>query len=430
MLPPAVLIADYAGTLEVLDRSEARARATKQLSSTQDLTGGLDLFTQPLVRANVRDRHWEYVVSYMPSLTVLDLESGYNSQNVQLLNVGTASIGWRDRGVRVVVSEEATYGTYNSVAQPPQSAQSGQAAGQATGQGAGTATVPATVTPTSPILLTPQTITFLSTRTLLAIASQIDTRTLFAVDGGYVWSGGLGAASRAVVPQQYGPRADVSFAYALTRSDQFVSNAYAQVTQFTDALCGTAVATLMPAAAVGSALCSPQDQIAQITVGVRHGVSASTSFEIDAGAAAARTRFDRDVPYDLKGYPSGRAAVTHRTGKGGHLTFETSAQLSPLIDPRTGLVSNFAQGQLSLTDPLTNTVTFHTALTGAQTVPTDAPLAVGVVSGTVEMTFRLDRHVDLGFGGSGAWQTQNSLGSFFFAYGYLAVTVHAPALRF
>lgn len=427
MLPPAVLIADYAGTLEVLDRTEARVRTTKALSpaagQTQapDVTAGLDLFTQPQLRARLRDRHWDFVLGYMPSVSVLDLENGVQLDNLQLLNVGTASIGWHDCGLRIAVSEEASYGTFNS-AYIAQSAPSTQPVASGA-----SAPAPAAATATSPILVTPQTITFASTRTLGTIAVRADARTAFVVDGGYFWSGGIGQPSRAVVPQQYGPRADASLSYAFGRADEAVTTAYAQVTQLTDTLCVSPEGTVDTTTAQ---TCSPQVQIGQITEGVRHGISPSTSLQVDGGAAFARTRVDRGAPYQLEVFPSGRVALTHRTGKSGHLTLELSAQLSPLIDPRTGVVSNFAQGQIGLTDPLTHIVTLHGALTCAQTVPTDAPLAVTVVNGTVEVSFQLARQVELGLGESGAWQTERTLGTFFFTYGYLAVTVHAPALRF
>ena len=425
MLPTAVLIADYAGTLEVLDRSEARARTTKAFSSAsgqtqaQDVTFGVDLFTQPLVRARVTDRHWDYTLGYMPSFTLPDIEGGLSFQS---LHVGTASIGWRDRGVRIAVTEEASYGSFNSayLAQPAQSAPSSQPA-------QGTTATPQAAASISPILAAPQTIRFASTRTMGSIAVQVGTRTTLGVDGGYLWSGGLDGASQSVIPNQYGPRADASFSYALTRSDQLVTNAYAQDTQFSEALCVTSTGVVDPTA---SQVCSPEVQIGQIQEGVRHGWSGSTSLEVDGGGAFARTRPDRSAPFQLNVFPSARVAIAHRTGKGGHLALELSAQLSPLIDPRTGVVSNFAQGQMSVTDPLTHIVSFHGALTGAQTVPTDAPLAVTVVNGTVELTFQLDRRVELGVGESAAWQTERSLGTFFFTYGYLAVTVHAPALRF
>ncbi len=114
---PAALLADYAGLVDVADRSEVRFRTTNTTSGaagTAGLTAGIDLYTQPRLHATLGDRRWEYTLEYTPSATLQDLELGIDSNTFQLLQVGRFAASWHDTYTRITASEDASYGTINS----------------------------------------------------------------------------------------------------------------------------------------------------------------------------------------------------------------------------------------------------------------------------------------------------------------------------
>ena len=130
MIATAVLAADYAATLDLSDSTEIRARTTQQIWAPADqpippLTTdlGIDLYTQPQARLRVDDRVWEWVVVYTPWLLLPDLELGVTPQ---LYQVGSASVAWHDRRVRLMIGEDASYGLLNSASLPPAQAVPGQ----------------------------------------------------------------------------------------------------------------------------------------------------------------------------------------------------------------------------------------------------------------------------------------------------------------
>src|SRR5271165_6493992 len=105
MHAPVVLVADYAGTFQVDDTTELRARVTQPTgvgSTGQPIDGGIDFFTQPGAHVRITDRRWEYTLGYMPSLVVPILS--LVPESYRLLHSGNAAIAWHDRTVRIGVT--------------------------------------------------------------------------------------------------------------------------------------------------------------------------------------------------------------------------------------------------------------------------------------------------------------------------------------
>jgi hypothetical protein len=96
------------------------------------------------------------------------------------------------------------------------------------------------------------------------------------------------------------------------------------------------------------------------------------------------------------------------------------------------VLSERAQGDVTLVDVLGPTVSLSMDAGAGQTFPFDSPVAATIIRAGLEANFHVDRQnrLLLTTGASTQWQTQNPFGYFFSTYGYFAVTAAAPALRF
>src|ERR1700730_14152678 len=114
MIATAVLAAQYAGTLDLLDTTTVRARGTQQKNApapgmpAQTTTSfGVDFATTPAAGLRLADRHWEYTLRYSPVLTIPNLEQGFEPQ---LLHFASASVAWHDRVAGFRLAEGSSYG--------------------------------------------------------------------------------------------------------------------------------------------------------------------------------------------------------------------------------------------------------------------------------------------------------------------------------
>ena len=503
MLTPPLLLADYAGYVDVSDRSELQFRTTRQLSSpivaaaaTTTPGGatpatvlpaaalensGLDFFTTPQLRVSMTNRRLEFTFSYLPSLTVTDAEL-VGGAEVLFLNAGSVGAAWHaDRQVTVTVLEDGTYGRYNSANLTPVP---GVNAATGTTMTGGTQAPPTTTgTPSgSPMTMMtgagappaalqvkpgPQTITVLSTRTAANVSIEADRRTHVTMGAAYYATGGLGS-SQVTLPEQYGPSADASLIYDLSRHDASLTAARAYSSQFVAVPC-----LALLGYGLSTDLCRPHDDVAILTQGFRHDLERTTSLTAEAGVSFVRAlnvegQADRSV-----WLPSGRVSVAHRVapkveaGKAAagvaQAANETQAslQLAPLVNSLTGGVSNFVQVQGLLAERLGPAFTLRGTLGGGQAIPVDSPSASTLAQGEVELDFIAGRQVNLAVGARAFWQRQATIpttpacpamssgasstgcgvvfvprgtpvafADFFSAIVYFAVTVRAPELRF
>ncbi|MGH7270537.1 MAG: hypothetical protein ACREJ3_08915, partial [Polyangiaceae bacterium] len=187
MLLIVPLAAQYAGTIELLDRTDVRARSTEQLAAPAavgpgappaaagtGIESGIDFVTTAGARLRLYDRRWEWTLSYSPSLIIPDvipLQSlGLQQpEGVQLLHVGSAGVSWHSRLVHVSLTEAVSYGELNSafLNQPQAPA----------GQPLIVQTVPA-----------PQTIQFGSSNTDGVVSLQLGRMASGSVGAGYMLS--------------------------------------------------------------------------------------------------------------------------------------------------------------------------------------------------------------------------------------------------
>jgi hypothetical protein len=494
MLTPPLLLADYAGYVDVSDRSELQFRTTRQLSSPLTAAiapttmggataagtvtpalpaaaldnNGLDFFTTPQLRVSMTNRRLEFTFSYLPSLTVTDAELVGGAQ-VQILNAGSVGAAWHaDRQVTVTVLEDGTYGRYNSANLTPVPGVNAATGTTMTGgtqappTATGTATAPPMTTmtgtganPALQVKPVPQTITVLSTRTAANVSVQADRRTHVTMGAAYYATGGLGS-SQINLPEQYGPSADASLIYDLSRHDASLTAARAYSSQFVAVPC-------LALTGYGSSadVCRPHDDVATITQGFRHDLERTTSLTAEAGVAFVRALNQDDQADRSVWLPSGRVSVAHRVApmvEGAKAAAgvvqaaneaQASVQLAPLVNSLTGGVSNFVQATGLLTQRLGPALSLRGTVGGGQAIPAGSPSASTLAQGEVELDFIVGRQVNLAAGARAFWQRQAQLptttgasvvyiapgtpvafAEFFSAIVYFAVTVRAPELRF
>jgi hypothetical protein len=431
MMLTALLVAQFAGTLELLDRTDVQARSTLQTTTPQAAipatatvpatpataattsTTGLDVTTAPSAILRLHDRRWEFTLSYAPSVVLPEVvavqSSGPQPNEAPLyMNAGRAVVGWHDRWVRLALSETASYGQLNSAFLTPAAAIPGQ---------------PPVVSQTVPIATT---IDVVSSSTDAALTAVLDRRTVASVYAGYLVSGGANPSSREVLPEQYGPHASASLDYAASRSDHLTTTAFGTASDFTVGTCPpTATGAPSP-----TPTCSPESRLVVAQEVLRHALSGSASLTLGGGFAGSAFRTNHGDSYQNNALPVGQAGLSYRFGSYGTSTLAATAMLLPSVDPRTGLMTNRLQGALSLIRPLTRALTLRVTANAAQSVPTDAPFAATLAGGEVRSDFRIDPHLTLSVGDQAFWQDQIGYGILLSTFVYFALTVRTTELRF
>jgi hypothetical protein len=428
MLP--TVLADYAGLLDLHDRTEVRARTTQQLVAPAGLPTnaqtniGLDLFTQPTIRVRLFDRQWAFEAAYAPSFTFPDLELGFTPS---ILQIGELHVGWVDRFVTVGLTQNVTYGQLNTAYFVPTAMQQ-----PIPGQPPMIAATPA-----------PVTVDYLGSRSALTVAARLDRRSLLSLSGEYDVYGGTNTVSRITVPQQYGPRANATYSYLVSRRDQLLTTALFQSTEFRGLQCVPPGGSL-----AASFACSPESRIIQGQETLRHRLARNIDFAAGVGMAAAVARLQNNQPFGTTYYPTGEAVLTVAFARPSEEVFgarphepedrapmvastlRLATRVAPLVDIRTGNVSNAVVTEGSLVVPLSTVLAFSGGAGFLQYVPTGSAGAVTLFHTEAEVDFVADSDVTLSLGERGIWQQQNGFGTFVTTYGFLAVTLRAPRFTF
>jgi len=442
MLTLFLLGAGLAGTFTVTDQSDVRTRLTYSATPGSPATSasGFDLDTTPSAQMLLHDRRWSLSFGYSPSFTLTDLQLGYNPDFFQTLFAGVA---WRDRRVTLTLTDSVSYGTFRSSylfqpgAQTPEQTVNptpGATPGSTPGGAPAPGTAAGMVTPPATLQLAPntlQTISYLSNRSSAAVLVTPGPRVGLAFGGSYTLAGGLGS-DQSLVPFERGAEADVSFGYAVSRRDHFLTSVSAQDELYIGAPCFAADGTALPVPP--EVTCRPETQGITLLMGASHALDPHTTLSLSAGPQFFRTRSDTGDPWvsTLVWYPSVQSSYTHRFATTGLAALIVSVVAEATPDYRTGVVSELTEADLALLYVVNGTVSITMDAAAGQTLPPDSPVASTIARTGAEADFRLDHHgrLTLRTGLTGQWQTQNSFGNFFSTFGYFAVTAATPALRF
>jgi hypothetical protein len=409
MIAAAVLLAQYAGTLDLLDTTRVATRATQprpQLQSPpREIALALDLSTSPTARLRMAERRWDWTLSYSPVLTATDVELGADG-NLILLHAGVTTFAWRDRFVTVTLSEAGAYGTFNAALLYQLPAAPGQ-------------TTPLQSAPTA------TAVDFASSNTDGNVALRLGRPVVVSLSGGYSVTGGLGTLAQKTLSQQFGPRAGASVAVALSRADSVTTLASAHDLT-TSGLC--------PGAA--NLFCRERTLLFQLQETLRHELSAVTTLSAGAGVAATETTEATNGQEVVVIEPVGTVAFTQRLSANRAANLTLSAQLTPFVDILTGIPSERAQLSAAVADPVSSSVLLTFTANAMRSVPilTSDPgsdrYLLTLLSGGIEARIRLDPRLDLGIGVQAFWQDQDNFPAFSSEIGYVSVTARAPTLHF
>lgn len=413
MIAAALVLAAYAGTVEVADRTEIRARVT------QDLPLAFDAVTIPSARVAITDRRWSYTAGYAPTLTLQDMQA---SLTPVVLHTGSLGVAWHDRIARVTLREEATYGKQNTTNLALASTGTVTADGRP---------------PVIQALPQGQTFTIATSRTTLGTELRPVRRLTLAAAVGYNLAGGLDEASRAVIPQQRGPFGEASVGYAVSKVDLATGALAVARSDFTSGPCIAlqaqpgAAAGATPAPAPGAApTCAPQNETAVATAGWRHAFSRRVDGALGAGISGIRTRLTDQEAFVTKPYAAGSASLGYRVGLGRHLTTaRLEAQLAPVVDVRTGVADDRAQATVTVASrsgDLTLTGSGGVARSFGNQFVTPGTF----LTAATEAQYDVGRHATLGAGVRYFWQSQRGFNALSSAIGFVSLTVRSSALRF
>jgi hypothetical protein len=402
----AYVLADtaYAGTANLSNRVEVRGRDTSGVI-------GVDLADTPTARVAVTNRRWEYLFDYSASAVLPDLELGVSPQLIQFGDLG---VSWRDRRVRIGLTEYASFGEQNS--------------GYLFGGVPAAAVPPTTVTPVgggTQLLAAPVTLLYGSSRTVLASQFVLSRRWSGIASVEYSLQGGLDVASRAYLPFVSGPRADASATYALTQTDSLQTRAAALESTATNSPCSPVVLDV-PAGST----CDPSVVEGMLTESWLHRLSRTWTSTLGGGAAYLRIRLRDGQPYDEWVYPVGSASIERVTGPvEDRNVIRLEALVAPVLDVRTGLLDERGQATFDVSQQYGKTkVSGRLAATRSIESPLMQP-ATGF-GASLETEVLVSKSVSVGGGIRYAWQDQVGLGTLSGGFVSAFVTVRAPELRF
>jgi hypothetical protein len=439
MMPSVVLLADYAGTVNLSDRIEVRGRHADNANPDPSL----DLIDVPRARIDLRDHLWDYSLGYSAIIVFANAQEVGAKQpaadanqptgatpaglSTQVLQSGDVSATWHDRRARLGVAEYGTYGYQNSalLLGAPVST-------------TGTPTPSSTPTPTPlPVatggtgvqaLAQASTIEFGASRTALTAQLQFSRQWAGTSQIEYGLQGGMNAAARAVLPLIKGPRAEASTSVTVTRLDILETRLSAFATEASETPCPASASSDVVIPANG--VCTPAVQSGQLTETWRHRITPRSQISVGAGVSSVRLRLGAESAFASRVYPVAVAGFQHeRELNDVRTVIRLDAQVAPVLDFRTGLADQRAQATGSLTLPM-KLVTASGTLGATHTLASDAGQKLTSLQVSGELDYRVERFMTFGGGVRYVWQDQGPAGSFAGGLAFLQITFIAPAGRF
>jgi hypothetical protein len=434
MLPSVVLLADYAGTLEVSNRTEFRVRLTEVPSGTAFVIAtpgsstpaaaatvpnpGLDLVDIPELHLDLKQHSAEYKLDYSAFTIEPDMELGATVP--QVLQSAALGAAWHDERLRLGAIEYGQFGVQNSAYLALAST---------------TTTMPPPAQQSVQPLANPETVDYGASRSDLNLRYQFSRRSFTEILLEYGIQGGLGAASQTILPVVQGPRAEALIGYKASRVDTVETHLIGATSSSTPIDCSPYLINPLP----NNELCQPNAYSAQLTEMWRRQLTRHSEVWIGAGPGLVLARLSPDYNYTHAVYPIVVAGFQYaRTLESIKPVLRFDFQVAPLIDVRTGIIDDRAQGTLTLTVPI-RYLKLTGSLSGSRSVDPLFAEPVTSILGNFEADYRLESYVSLGGGIRYAWQEQTlydqttqtkSTGVYSTGMLFVQATFRAPTLRF
>jgi hypothetical protein len=408
MYPAVVVLADYAGTVNLSNRTEVRGRHTQGA----DPDPSLDLVDIPAARIDIRAHRWNYSLGYSAAIVLPAVQEELVPQVLQFGDVGAT---FQYRRVRIGLAEYGGYGEQNSAHLIQEPAPAGGPSAPPPSGGAGGP---------APLLPNPAVLRFGSSRTVLTAELQLTRRWLGASSVEYGVAGGVDEDSRALLPFVRGPRAEARASFSATRLDSLETRASVLRTDTSTAPCSAAVRDAAPGAS-----CSPTAEAAQLTESWQRRLTRRAQLSVGAGASVVGVRLLPEDPFVEKVFPVALASFQHERQRNLPTSLRLEAQVGPLLDVRTGIVDELAQATLDSRLTI-RPVTLIFTLGATHSLGSQFVEAAGSLQGSFEAEYRVDDYVSLGTGVRYAWQEQGGVQTFSGGSAFAQVTLRAPPARF
>lgn len=324
-------------TLGVTDRTEVRFREPGDALPNQPTLGksAADVTLAPGAGLDVEYRRWSVFIGYGPRFTLRNFTA---TPAYDLLHTGVFSVAHHWTHVTLTLAETASYGELSVAALAPTAATTPTVTGTPTTTGTPTGTptmtgMPTSGTPTGGTMgatggtnslqgqpLPPQrgTVHYAASETDLSSNTVLNGRSRLGVGVGYLYTGGINASSRQVLPLTSGPNIWVSWGYDLKHRNLLTTSARAY--EFRTKL------ELGP---------SVQTDVASAEETWTRQWARRTTTTLGGGIGVAGTKGKDAFPF-----PEALASITHgiRTGpRGAILTLSLNGSEDILVDRLTGL---------------------------------------------------------------------------------------------
>jgi hypothetical protein len=441
LLAGALLLAQYAGTLDLGQTSRLDARAAQPLpqiaTPPSEIALAADASLAVSARLRVSDRRWDWLLSYSPSFGVTDLE--LSPAAPVLSNAGTLGVVWHDRSVRLSLSESGSIAreTIANLYATPVAGQTAPGStttppggtttppGGTTMQPGGTTTQPSTAVgqngTTNTTAVPTQSFWYMSSNTTGSLSVRASPRLLFSLFGGFSLSGNLENTTQInqIYPEQYGPSASATMFYTSSLRDTFVTSASGQNTTTLNPVCVTPTAGTLPTGTTATT-CGRQDvPLISLQQSARHALSDAASIGGSVGLSGTIYQLNTGSAWGI--LPTFGINFLQRLSRDLHdprganegSSFRAAVELDPTINVFTGAPSSRLQVTSTFTNRLSSLFVFAYNIAATKTV--DFPHAdqspLTLISGAVDLRIRVSKLIALSLGIQAFWQDQLNVGT-------------------
>jgi hypothetical protein len=375
----ALVLAAELGTLQLADWTEVRARATTGLPV------GLDVTLSPSVKLAVTAPRWQLSLGNAFFLSLPDLEE----PPVQWAawDTGMFEAAWRDRFVRLSVTENATYGLLNTVDLLFQARLSGMAQPIVNGVPGGL-------------------IEYGNSLSALLLEYSPAARWHFSSRVAYWVYGGIRPIDRSQIAFQRTASAQLTTSYVVSRLDtgSFEVDGWRNETESGPCLAGD----LTQAMQGTQATCAPDSFATGALLRLRHSFSPLSDLSLAGGSTFVRARIRPDDVYSRTVYPSAVVTYEYRLlHEGRKASLRLDGQLAPGIDFRNGGVNQRAQLTGTATW-LAGRFTFTNAFGVARSFGSSEFLPSSIVFATARGDYQLKKNLFLSGTLSYYWEYQDA----------------------
>jgi hypothetical protein len=373
--------------------------------------GGLELSARAEVRTHESTivRGIGFDVEVMPSLALRllqpggDIRLGYSPRftehalagpgPAEILHGGFFSMAYRRRRLTLSLTADATYGRLNMLA---------LASTVGAGSEARLGAVPAR-----------DEFEYAATRSSMAVRFELSKRWALGVLLEYALSGGVGAASRAAMPLQWGPRAEASLEQALSRRAKLVATVGASDVRFST---------------------GPETTGIESKLAMRYSLTRRIDASMAAGVAGTGTQHaPGSGPAGPTGHPLGEVALAYRIpgARTDHFRVQTTLRMAPTIDRLTGLVDERLELGAGVWWAPSRGLSVRALASGVRSTAWRPPSALALAFGEAACSYEIATTVRIDGGARGLWERALSVtGPLSMWIGFVGVTVTPPIIAF